>query len=47
MEGTYRLLVTLKRRGQARRVASRGRWVYWVNASADRHSATAIERFIS
>lgn len=48
IEGTYRLLVTLERRGVARRVASRGRSVYWVNnASTNRHPAAAIERFIS
>lgn len=47
IEGVYRLLVTLERRGQAQRVASRGRSVYWVNASTDRHPAAAIERFIS
>ncbi|MGD9621185.1 hypothetical protein [Mycolicibacterium sp.] len=48
VEGTYRLLVTLERRGQAQRVASRGRSVYWVNnASMNSHPAAAIERFIS
>lgn len=47
IEGAYRLLVTLERRGQAQRVASRGRSVFWVNANAENHPAAAIERFLS
>lgn len=48
IEGTYRHLVALERGGRARRIASRGRSVYWVNnASTSSHPAAAIERFIS